>query len=297
MQKPTWKHHYIPVFYSKQWANSASGLVYRYRKFGTKIDELRVMPAACGWSPNLYAMPEETGDAEQWLEQRYLKRLDGAAAVVLHKLLSDRRRRPQLNAEDCGTWLMFILSLINRTPQALAAMKQFGETTLRNILGDNADRYSQLRGPTDPATMEEFLATRVTATSDRAALRNFPQLLTSEKIAAIMGAAPWGIFSVPLNQHSLLLSDSPIARTNGFLTENGHVAVPLSPRRLMIMARDEDTARVFDGLPIRDIVRSMNRETVTRAQEFVVADGPGQAGFIRRHFGTAGGGAHLFRTK
>lgn len=296
MQNPTWKHHFIPVFYTNQWADPVSGPVYRYRKFGAKVDELRVMPARCGWSPNLYAMPEETGDAEQWLEQGYLKRLDDAAAVVLHKLLSDTRRRPELSAEECGTWVMFLLSLLNRTPQALAAMKQFGEITVRNILGDNAERYPELRAPTDPETLEGFLATRVEATAARTTLRNFPNLLFSENISRVMADAPWGIFSVPKGQPSLLLSDSPVARTNGFLTTNGHIALPLSPRRLMIIVRDNDTARLLEGVPMRDLVRNMNRETVTRAREFVVADSPGQATFIQRHFGSAQDAVHLFRT-
>lgn len=297
MQNPTWKHHYIPIFYSKRWADPATGLVYRYRKFGTKVDERRVAPAACGWARNLYALPEETGDAEQWLEQVYLKRLDDAAARVLDRMLGFGATRPNLGAEDVATWVMFVLSLLNRTPRALQAMKSYGVSVTSEILTEAADRYSELRGRTDPETLDEFLATRLHVTSDRTILLNFPRLLTSERILEVTGKAPWGIFTVPRSQPSLLLSDAPVARTNGFHTENGHIALPLSPRRLMIIVRDSATARLMQGAPIGNLVRAMNRETVTRAREFVVADSPGQARFIRRYFGAAADDTHLFRVE
>jgi hypothetical protein len=283
VQNPASKHHYVPIFYSKRWADDA-GEVVRFTVENCRLIDRRVHPARVGWQRDLYRIPGETGDASQRLETLFFSQLDGNAADVLRKLLSTPIK--YLNDLDVGHWSMFIRSLMLRSPENLASYQGRGLTVWRGVVRGAADKYMDVRTDDDPPTHAEYVATR-TITEGRAhVLETLPHLLASSGVLERLARAPWQRYDVPPSAPALLLSDAPIVRTNGFDIPDGHIAMPLSPRRFLLIARDADTAARLDRIPVKVMVKGLNRSVVSQARRFVVAHDLSQARFIEKHFAT-----------
>lgn len=157
---------------------------------------------------------------------------------------------------------------------------------LDETLGELREVYPQLRSSSDPPTFDEYLRQRTSDEDDRTLLENLPQLITSARIGEFLNNLHWLAIDIPEGQPELLLSDDPLARTNGLRVTGGHVAMPLSPRRLMVATWERELAQLFDRAPVRQLVRNMNKWTVESARHFVVARTKAQDKFIRRYFGS-----------
>ena len=281
MQNPSRKHHYIPGFYSKQWCGS-DGRLTRFTHENGKLIDRRKHPAAVGWQNDLYRMPGEHGPQSQRLETQYFATLDGAAATVLRKLLANPI--VDLDEHDVGHWAMFVRSLLHRSPSLLAEYRDSGTKIWWDIVRNSADRYQDLRSKDDPTTHQEYVAQRTDTEGAAAVINNMPQLLAISGVLAAFARAPWIRYDVPNTAPSLLLSDSPIVMTNGFDVPGGHIAMPLSPSRFMVLARDRQTALEIDSVPVRLLAKGLNDGVVRQARHFVAATSISQARFIGNRF-------------
>jgi hypothetical protein len=281
MQKPARKHHYLPVFYTKQWAG-ADGQVERFTKHGKVVDR-RVHPSRVGWELDLYRIPLTDDHQAQMLEERFFRQLDDIAAVALRKMNSDDNI--SLTARETTAWSLFMMSLLHRSPEYLRATKDASRRIWTETLPDLRDRYPQLRSAADPLTFDEYVDQRDPLETERSLLQTLPQLIANPRIGQFLNNMYWIKFDVPAGERELLLSDNPLARTNGIKVPGGHLAMPLSPRRLLVAMWERSMIDKFDEMPLRELTRNMNRWTVQSARHFVVASDLSQQAFIRKHFG------------
>ena len=93
------------------------------------------------------------------------------------------------------------------------------------------------------------------------------------------------LFSPPEGGVDYLLSDDPLARTNGLKRPDGHLAIPISPRRLAVGVYEQKFLDEFRRLEPRELVRRMNIWTVEGARHFVVSTDRKQTRFIANRFG------------
>ncbi len=281
MQQPSRKHHYIPIFWTRQWSG-ADGCVERFTRHRSVVDK-RVPPARVGWAQDLYSVPGVAPDRAQILEEQYFKQLDDWSAIALRKMVSIPP--VPLNEHDVSVWTTFILALLHRTPENLRATKLAGREVWANGVPELRERYLELRKPGDPDTIEDYFAMRGSEESERSLLMTLPQLISNPTLGEHIVSMHWVYIDVPFGQLGLLLSDDPLARTNGILAPGGHFAMPLSPRRLLVIAPERSTIERFNRTPIGQLVRSVNRCTVESARRFVVAQSLAQADYIRASFG------------
>lgn len=281
MQNPPRKHHYIPEFLTRGWAGS-DGRVERFTKH-RDIVVRRVPPSRVGWQLDLYAMPGGDPDA-QFLEERFFRALDDVAARALRKM----RARPKapLTGEESSAWSVFMLSLLHRTPSYLQAAKDAQERIWQQIMPDFRRDYPSMRGEGDPADFDAYVAQRDAVETERSLLRALPRVIANPRIGDFVADMHWLGIDIPEGQPELLLSDDPLARTNGLKNDRGHLAMPLSPRRLMVATWKRELARRFETMPARELVRNMNAWTVKSARHFVVSTDTRQEPYIRKHFGT-----------
>lgn len=244
----------------------------------------RVTPARCGWRRDLYAIPD-AGVSAQILEEKLFKRIDTAAARALHMMLT-----PTVTTLDPAAtlgWVTFIQSLFHRSPENMRVTKLAGKEVWRATLPEFRDAYTAIRAADDPLTFEEYVEKRDPIEAEQSLLWSLPRLIMNDTVGQHLQSIPWVQFHVPPDEPELLLSDDPMMRTNGIKTPNGHIAMPLSPRRLLVIASERSTIKSIDDVPIRQLVKDMNKWTVASARHFVVASDTRQAPFIKKHFGTS----------
>lgn len=283
-QNPPRRHHFIPEFYSRQWAG-ADGLMERFTKPRDIVVDRRVPPKRVGWQRDLYTIPLSGKDEAQGLEEGFFRVLDDLAAKALAKLLQPQI--PQLTDIESSAWATFMRSLMHRSPSDLTATKRAAERIWGRVGPDVHKRYLELRRPADPPTYDEFLAARNPLETERTTLEFLPKLLTGQKIGDFMTKLDWLTFDVPPGEFELLLSDNPLLRTGGLTLPGAHMAMPLSPRRLLVAVPERAVALHIDKQPVGRLVKALNRWTVESARHFVVARDLSQQLFIQRHFGVA----------
>lgn len=277
------RNHYIPKFYIKQWARE-DGMVMRYADRGDgALSAKAVFPKAVGYQIDLYRMPGDFDDEPHRLEINFFSNLDNAAALALDVL--NRDDDAPLPADALDVWCNFIMSLLHRSPAYLAGFIRAGRQRLREILPNIGDRYDELRGPDDPPTLEEYIDLMEGTQADWRTMSVLPEIIFNANTLRATRSLTWFRATLPDECPDLLLSDDPLVRTNGIATSDGHLATPLSPRRLLIGTNGTDLATRFQATSITRLVAATNKWAVEGARHFVVARDLRQDRFIRNRFG------------
>lgn len=275
------KHHYIPRFYLKKWCG-ADGRLERYTKYGNKIAHRRVHPNATGWKKGLYDISDAPEDSRAILETHFFQILDDKAAPAFKKL-----NEPSINLSDAdkAAWTWFIQSLFTRTPRALNAAILGGRRVWTEMKPDLSEKYQSLRSNADPLTFQEFESNFDVLKHDNSTMRFLPELILNQNITNEIYQMRWS--TMDLSQGlSLLISDNLALRSNGIRKPDGHLAMPISPSRLLIISQNEEIERSIHSSPPRQIVKAMNEWIVGGAEEFVGATDCSQDRLIRNRFGS-----------
>lgn len=275
------KHHYIPEFYLRWWAGG-DGRFERYdRPIPSKIMARRVFPSEAGWMKNLYASPGHKLGS-QWLERDIFQVIDSRAAPVLRKLNDNGAA---LSAEERSCWTVFLRSLSHRTPDYLRATVASGIAIFDETVEELREVYGSLRRENDPASFEAYRASLTCDDARRAAQRMLPDIMLNPRIGQFMNDLHSRVITLPPDARDFLISDDPLARTNGIMKEEGHIAIPISPRRLFVSAWSQATLQHISNMRPNELVTNVNRWVVESARYFVAAPDKSQDRFIRNHFG------------
>lgn len=282
-QNPPHRHHYIPQFYLRRWTG-IDGRLERYTKpYPNRLDIKRRPTKAVGWWDDLYIAPENDPHKNYFLEWGFFRQLDDRAARVVQKL--NATPIPTLSAQEISVWSTFLMSLLHRTPENLAAYKETAGRIYDETVPEIRDRYDELRTPHDPETVEEYEASLTAEDRERAVMRNFASSIANPNIGNFLNSLHWSALDLPDDCPDYLLSDDPLARTNGLKKADGHLAIPLSPRRLAVGVYDHNFRNELLRMRPRELVKQMNTWTVEGARHFVVSPDLQQTRFIKNRFG------------
>ena len=214
----------------------------------------------------------------------FFKELDDRAARVLRRL--NATPVPPLSAEEISTWSTFLMSLMHRTPEGLAAYKETGARVYDETILEIRPQYLELRTADDPPTVEEYEASLTTEDRERSLMRNFAKVIANRNIGEFLCRLHWAVLDRPEGCPDYLLSDDPLIRTNGLKRSDGHLAIPVSPTRLALGAYEPKFVDEVRALNPRDLVTQINTYVVEGARHFVVSRDLRQTRFISNRFGT-----------
>jgi hypothetical protein len=226
-------------------------------------------------------MDERNAQALEWA---VLSRIDDAAAKALEALLRDPAalRDDQVRLD----WTTFLRTMLLRTPYQMAGTLASLERIWREADNGVSERYARMRKPGMPETATEFLEMLNAGEAKERAFRIFAESMYADRTTAHIMKLPWRIFDYSAADHKLLLSDHSVVLVP-LHTPDGHIAMPLSPTKLLIAATSERTKAIANSISPRQAVRIMNKLAVERAQHYVIAKDVGQDVFVKRHFGAA----------
>jgi hypothetical protein len=161
------KHHYIPVFYLKQWAG-ADRHVCEYRRVREKNVTRRKFPDGTGYKKDLYRIEGMPGPVAQMFESSFMHWEDTQASYALKKIVGGDLT--PWDGKMRSAWTRFILSLRFRNPESVSIIKRQVLNVWNATVDNLRINYNKPRCETDPATFEEFMARTEPEAPHKAAL-------------------------------------------------------------------------------------------------------------------------------
>lgn len=263
------KHHYIPVFYLKQWGGP-DGRLYSYSRPYNVVKAKPVHPDGTGYLRGLYAIEGLPSEAANVLETQFLKPVDGSAAEALQALA---RGEPFLITAQMRTaWCRFILSLMLRFPEALDQMKAQLRANVEKV-------YAQTRTPSDPPTFDEYERLRGTGELARLHGKLLIDLMLASKMSRLIFQMHWGVMEFSKYRHTLLTSDRPVS-TNILPMQTNHICIPIGPTKMFFAGETERGEREFRGLDPKWVMQASNDVIVRRASRYVYGTDDRQIRFV-----------------
>lgn len=263
------KHHYIPVFYLKQWAGADSRLC-EYSKPYDVLKPHRRHPEQTGYEYGLYALTTYPAPVSEIVERSLMWQIDDSASRALRTLADGH-----LNSLDeiaRLSWARFIISLMRRTPEVARDIGGKLNTALIE-----ADRTNPISG-----TPDDELTRLARVERQRALL--LQSTINNEQNVTRLASMRWAVVTLT-NHVPFLTSDRPYVMTNGIGYPNSHVALPISPTQCFVAAATVEEMERLQTVSYENIVGEMNNRMALQARKFVYGVDDKQLEFIAARFG------------
>jgi Protein of unknown function (DUF4238) len=272
------KHHYIPVFYLKQWAG-ADKRVCTMRKVQSGLWVDRLSPKGTGYKKDLYRIENVAPEEAQSFESVFLKLTDNDASLALKKLLRrDRNWTDKLRS----AWARFILSLLFRNPEAVTRIRDHVLEMWRVGFELVRDNYNPAENNNIP--FEQFSASHPIGHVEAAQF--LKDIIDNQRIAPDLMSMHWHVKTLEKSTTLLMTSDRPLDMPH-LGDPNAYLALPIGPQHLFIATRKPDfVQRFIDPISHTAIARTSNKAVVRQAREYVWAANDDSAPFVQKHICT-----------
>ena len=283
MPQQSHKHHYIPVFYLRQWTGQDGKLVAWSRPRRDVIPHRR-HPQAVAYQEDLYAFKDLPDGISQWFEDQFLSQVDDLAARAL--LTMEGERTTQLDNVLRSAWARFATILFFRHPDVVRELTVIVKAAWDKTVRDGRSRFTDWpREDRGFETYDEYLSSLTEEANARIHASALKGVMDNEVLGNRLMKMAWQVFDFPGADFDFLTSDWPAVLA--LTADPPHLFFPLSPKSLFVASERWDVfQRVLDAKP-NEVVRGTNQRTVERARRFVFSTDEKQASFIRKRMSTA----------
>jgi Protein of unknown function (DUF4238) len=257
------KHHYIPVFYLKQWTGR-DGRLCEFSKPHDRVKGRRVHPDATAYVRGLNTVEGLPPGQEQYLEDVFFKIADNYAARALRILLSEKAWN--FTPKERSGWSRFIVSLMLRNPESMQKHREVAVALFNDALPRIEKEYVRDRKPTDPATYLEYAHQQAPDPAGRTIAVLLQALIDNVEIGTYINQMRWMVLRDGNPKHLLLTSDRPLVITNGIDHPNGQILLPISPYHLFVATSNRETERHISSV-------WHNRQAIPQINEWVALRG------------------------
>jgi hypothetical protein len=276
------KHHYIPVFYTKEWAGPDRRVCEYSRPF-REVKPRRVHPDGTGYIRGLYTVPRNDDPRlSEFIEREFLKVTDDGAARVLQML--KRRKEIEWTTDTRSAWSRFITSLLVRNPEYVrrlaAEVVGFFDPSNEEV----NERYRVIRRPEDPETYAEHIA-RTGHPAGRASAIAVQKIIDNRLLGEHLNKMRWTMIWFERPRRTLLTSDRPIIMTAGLVEPDHHLALPIGPRALFVAATTKQTERAIRSWDPRRLMEHVNDRVASQAVKYVWGADDSQLRFVENRLG------------
>ena len=287
MAQQSRRHHFIPQFFSRLWTG-ADGKLCEYSRPHKQLVARRKAPKAVGFEFDLYSLPGAIPEELAFLENRFFAIGDQRACDALQVLLTAKAEH--LSAELRAAFTRLLISFHHRTPERVRHVREGLVREMERLLEEVREEYrTGVRAPLPPGvTFEQVASKLLQETRDFSWGSSLMRLVDSDFVGPAIYSMRWATRRLGRSDHDLLTADHPLVRSNGFAHAQGHIALPLGPRVLLLATNNAATERAILSQSDNQIVRDVNRETLRHAKRFVYATGEQHVVFVDRRLGRSG---------
>lgn len=285
VQNPPKKHHYIPKFYTKRWADKGDGRLVVYSRPHQRVIDRRLFPDGTGYLEGLYALRDFEPALTNQVEENFFKPVDSQASEAL-AALERYGDGVKWDVDSRTAWTRFLLSLLLRCPEDLALLRAYWAEESVASDADSEAKYADIRQSDDPATFRDYLLSRPQWEHERTLFEMFQRFIDNETIGTHINQMHWGVIETSKSNLRLMTSDRLIVRSAALKSPQGHLALPVGPSLLFVAASNPTFLTDLRRTPSRDIVMQSNRTVMTNAVKFGYANDLSQRRFVESVFAT-----------
>jgi hypothetical protein len=279
------KHHYIPIFYLQQWAG-ADGRVVEYCRRYEGVVARPTFSEGTGYIRGLYKLPDARPGEEYIVETKLMSSIDNWAAKAMQQMMSDGAAPGKLLPREAVSLCQFLYSLIVRNPEHLLRIREKLDTLdPGEILEHIRDDYPNIRGPADPQAFDDYKSAFIKNPIEVPAVRVLPELARSKRVVSVLASFKWQTATVRAARYPLLTSDRPVIMTNGLRKRDAFIVLPISPWRLLVGTKDDETFETFSSMPRHDLAEAVNNQVTQQAYKFVFGLDGSQLRFVANRLG------------
>jgi Protein of unknown function (DUF4238) len=275
------KHHYVPVFYLKRWADKdGDGRLCVYSRPYDQVKVNRKHPDATGYEYDLNAIRGADAETEGRLEGRFFLRADNDAARALNIL--ETGRGDLMDASVRSAWSRFVMTLLHRNPERVAEWKSRAGRAA--AWADNV-RSTHATFPLKHPTLPRVADPRPSAFyAAKLAVWALEGVMENKSIGDLLNGMIWIV--VPLEgSFSLLTSDRPLWISGPLANHDAFLAMPIGLRLLFIAANDGPLAHRLAKTDHDALTTGMNERVAAQACKFVWGLDDSQLSFVEQLIG------------
>ena len=271
------KHHYIPVLYLSQWADG-NGRFYEFsRPAGRSEVSVRPTgPKGTGYERGLYRLTGVPEDVSEAVERKFMAQVDSLAKKTLDILLSEHT--PEWTVPSRSAWSRFVTGLIFRNPERVREARRFLEDFWLNDYEERVEEYNRVKG-TDGPDYIDYIA----SSAERVGLRFTMDQIDNTTIGSRINEMEWWTIDITKVGQKLLTSDRPVILDHGLAHPHSHLLLPISPTRLFLATNTREQANKLRAVPNRELVKSVNKHIIRRAQRYAWGTSRTELSFVAKH--------------
>src|SRR6266568_845983 len=278
------KHHYIPVFYLKQWTG-ADGRLCEFRRPHKAVKPRMTFPDGTGYDRGLYTFDELEPAVADFLEQKFLLRSDHRAHEVFQLLLTDQL---QFDVDRRSRWSRFLMTLIHRSPEGVARLKRAIEDDIPAAMEKLRVEYAESRHEDGKPTFAEYCASLFSgADLQGTMLVAFQRVMNSELLGTALNGMRWAVIRVKHPRYPLLTSDRSLIMPGGLGKPTGHLLMPISPDRVFLAYHSQKTLDLVQRMSDEQqpFAEEINSLIVRQARKYVWGTTDAQLRFVQNRLG------------
>ncbi len=280
------RHHYLPQFFLSGWVNEI-GSLFEYSRPYREVVVRERRPSETGYREGLYSIADRADPvSREEVELRFMQRLDDAAAIAMPELEAILGK--PADASLVSDWACFVMSLVFRSPARIDEMR--GEIAKIDSDPRIDLAYQATKLPDDPASYAEFAAINGDEFSYEEARANLlRRVVASDFSVERLSSMLWDVVSVRPDGHDLVLSDNPVVTSNGVLSHDGFLILPIGPRKFFLASSSPSVRRYFKQEAMqRRFAGALNHAIVHNAEELVLAQTRHHRAFVSKRLTAKG---------
>lgn len=275
------KHHFLPVFYLRQWAGLDGKIVRFTKPHGGVVKPRRVHPDGAGYIERLYAIQGVPVGVKEDLETEFLSPVDSRAADALRALVSG----VELTDTQRIAWAGFIATLLFRMPADVFAMRRNMIELFDGAIPRLEKLYNAASVQGHDPEFEDFskqIGEKILSEKCFDGMRKFME--NSNIIDGLLGLK-WSVIATEKSKYDLLTSDRPVIHENGFNNIDSCLVLPVGPRKIFIAVKDQSVISKIKSAKPDKMVRKINEFVVSNASVTVCDRTDSQLRFVQNKMG------------
>jgi Protein of unknown function (DUF4238) len=278
------RHRYIPVFYTRRWCTS-DGRLCEYSRPRDSIRDQRVAPKSTGFQDRLYEMKGVPKLIAQRIEDDFMSFVDNHAAAALALLETDPAK-VNGDQKQKSAWSLFLISLIMRTPEDVAALIAIWEDDWERDFEKLRAQYEKNKKPGEMRSLEEFIAQEDPHVRERWAMSELPELIDHEGIGQLLNDMHWFVITTDPGSPRLLTSDRPLSIFGKLGGPDCYLTLPIAPDRLFLAVSSKEKEAAFRTRPQKELIEETNVRTAQQAARYVYSNDNARREFVDKHLST-----------